>query len=217
MISEHHGKGRCGCCCLPYQECPNNPIPTGPCEPTFQMCKMCTCGPEPRPMPCKCGDDPDEYFCEECAAQDTCIDLAFDDFGDLASDEAVMSAMLVQLAIKGKADEEDEEGCETPCSGDCGDKGGWWYESFVEHKYGNRLWTLENQPSTNQTRLQANQFLQEDVIGENVDCGIIKGGEVNSQIDDCGVLCVNYLDVEMPDKSDRRLELACLWQNQTTV
>lgn len=204
-------------CCGPEPQCPGPRATSTNCEPSFQLCsEPCSCEVGKKIVP-TCNEDDDDFFCPSCAKSTACIDLVIDpETCELSTVDGITGLMLVQMAVKGRRDAEDEP---DKCLLDCActdDDGGWWYDSFREQRIGSRLWTLEGAQTTNETRLRAEQMLLED-LNFMVDAGYVDRFEVESEIDECGTLCFKYLDAFPPQGERNRLKVECLWREQTTA
>ena len=202
------------CECPPDQICPGPPgHGATKCEPTFQLrAAPCTCGRPGAPIEPTCAT-PDN-LCEICSKSQTCIDLVLED-DDLSTADGVLSIALVQLATKARVEDVPDSCATAKCAPSCGDFGGWWYDAFRGRNIGTRLWTLEGAPATDQPRLTAEQMFRED-LEFMVDDGIVERIEVTTEMV-CGTLCVKHLDLYPPAGEAKRLEVACLWRQQTTA
>lgn len=85
-------------------------------------------------------------------------DLAMID-SDLASDRDLTTAVLLSLLTDRRADDDD-----VPPSGDPRDRRGSWLDQFADiagDLYGSRLWLLDRAKKTNETLLQAKEYVNE--------------------------------------------------------
>lgn len=100
---------------------------------------------------------------------------------DLATDEGLMTAVMLSLFLDRRAEPDDK-----PPSGDARDRRGWWADQFAAvpgDRYGSRLWLLDRAKRTNETALRAKEFIREALawmIDDRVAAGIDVTTEVTS-------------------------------------
>lgn len=75
---------------------------------------------------------------------------------DLEADQGLATSMLLSLFLDARAADDD-----VPPSGDPNDRRGWWADEFFEAPIGSRLWLLARAKASNETLLQAKEYVKE--------------------------------------------------------
>lgn len=189
------------------------------CEPTFHVCfdaYRCNCSGREL-VDRREALQNDDYFCPICLTSASCIDLKINDDDDLDFTHGIESHALVSLAVRGRQEEVPDDSGEPLCPDldrwSFGNYGGWWWDSFKDTPIGSRLWTLEGEPSNNETRLRAEEMIREalDVDGM-IERGEVSRVEIDSEIDECGTLCVRHIVFHGPSGAVTKADVRCLWQ-----
>tara|TARA_R110001606_G_C15386127_1_gene650985 strand:+ start:434 stop:874 length:441 start_codon:yes stop_codon:yes gene_type:complete len=91
-------------------------------------------------------------------------DFSIDEFGAVAPDSEVATAVLISIFTDRRAEEGDEVLD--------GDYKGWWGDTYQDTKIGSRLWTLKRRKATPQTLRLANDIIKQ-CLQWLVDDGIV--------------------------------------------
>lgn len=182
---------------MAYPPCPTPDLDDDArCGPTFQV--ACPAHGEPRP------GAPTLIGAECCCG---CFDLVIDpETSDFRTDRGIEHHVLLGLAIRGRAEVGD------PINPRCNDRGGWWADSFRDHKSGSRLWTLEWAPVNDQTRLKIAELISV-ALSHLVAAGVVDRIEPVVVLDpDSSEIRVEHLNIYKPG-GDRpaSVDLRCLW------
>ena len=120
-------------------------------------------------------------------------DFSVDEFGAVASDAEIKTAVLISIFSDRRANEGDEVLD--------GDYKGWWADTYNETKIGSRLWTLKRRKATPQVLRLAKEIIQE-CLQWLVDDGVVQEVIVQNEWSRVNLGRMNmYVEIIKPDST----------------